>query len=91
MKDITTLGETVFFTDDNTEAMEFTRYNLVTRNLDIKWKSPKKTTHSTLLYRYKNVSKEDFLSLFNAESIGKFLNSTIKPCHDFQKIAVHAI
>jgi hypothetical protein len=38
------------------------------------------------LYQYNNVMQEDYNNLKNAESVGKFLNTSIKPNYEFEKL-----
>lgn len=52
-------------------------YNPETQELGVAYKGG--------VYFYKNVKPETWEALKKAESVGKFMNSTIKPNHSFEK------
>jgi hypothetical protein len=66
-------------TDFDSSNVQAVAYDQLTETLYVAF-------HSGAHYRYLKVSAEDADSLVQAESVGSFLNSRIKPSHAFEKV-----
>lgn len=60
-------------------AVRAVRYDSARGDLDVRFEDGKE-------YRYSDVPRSKFRSLLKADSIGRFVNHQIKPCHSVSEI-----